>query len=46
MAPPDASEPHRPTAVVVIGGGRSGLSAGYHLKRRGFAGATTSSLTT
>ena len=25
--------------VVVIGGGQSGLSAGYHLKRRGFAGA-------
>ncbi|KHD74484.1 flavin-containing monooxygenase [Actinoplanes utahensis] len=25
--------------VVVIGGGQSGLSAGYHLKRRGFASA-------
>ena len=25
--------------VVVIGGGQSGLSAGYHLKRRGFVSA-------
>ncbi|GAA3826451.1 flavin-containing monooxygenase [Streptomyces phyllanthi] len=28
-------------AVVVIGGGQSGLSAGYHLKRRGFTSALT-----
>ena len=28
----------RKATVVVIGGGQSGLSAGYHLKRRGFAG--------
>ncbi|MED7827427.1 NAD(P)-binding domain-containing protein [Streptomyces chiangmaiensis] len=27
--------------VVVIGGGQSGLSAGYHLKRRGFTNALT-----
>jgi hypothetical protein len=27
--------------VVVIGGGQAGLSAGYHLKRRGFADART-----
>ncbi|MEU4245404.1 NAD(P)-binding domain-containing protein [Actinoplanes sp. NPDC026619] len=26
------------TSVVVIGGGQAGLSAGYHLKRRGFDG--------
>jgi cation diffusion facilitator CzcD-associated flavoprotein CzcO len=31
----------RHATVVVIGGGQSGLSAGYHLKRRGFAGALT-----
>jgi len=30
--------------VVVIGGGQSGLSAGYHLKRRGFASALTPSV--
>lgn len=29
----------RRAAVVVIGGGQSGLSAGHHLKRRGFASA-------
>jgi cation diffusion facilitator CzcD-associated flavoprotein CzcO len=29
----------RPATVVVIGGGQSGLSAGYHLKRRGFGSA-------
>jgi cation diffusion facilitator CzcD-associated flavoprotein CzcO len=31
----------RHATVVVIGGGQSGLSAGYHLKRRGFASALT-----
>jgi cation diffusion facilitator CzcD-associated flavoprotein CzcO len=31
----------RHATVVVIGGGQSGLSAGYHLKRRGFASAQT-----
>ncbi|MFF4442570.1 flavin-containing monooxygenase [Streptomyces sp. NPDC001621] len=31
----------RRATVVVIGGGQSGLSAGYHLKRRGFASALT-----
>lgn len=31
----------RRTAVVVVGGGQSGLSAGYHLKRRGFTSALT-----
>ncbi|WP_416973069.1 NAD(P)-binding domain-containing protein [Streptomyces sp. 4F14] len=29
----------RRAGVVVIGGGQSGLSAGYHLKRRGFTSA-------
>jgi cation diffusion facilitator CzcD-associated flavoprotein CzcO len=29
----------RTATVVVIGGGQSGLSAGYHLKRRGFVSA-------
>ena len=31
--------PVRRATVVVIGGGQSGLSAGYHLKRRGFVSA-------
>lgn len=31
----------RRATVVVIGGGQSGLSAGYHLKRRGFTSALT-----
>jgi cation diffusion facilitator CzcD-associated flavoprotein CzcO len=31
----------RRATVVVIGAGQAGLSAGYHLKRRGFAGALT-----
>ena len=31
----------RTATVVVIGGGQSGLSAGYHLKRRGFVSALT-----
>jgi cation diffusion facilitator CzcD-associated flavoprotein CzcO len=31
----------RHATVVVLGGGQSGLSAGYHLKRRGFASALT-----
>ncbi|MEV6350413.1 NAD(P)-binding domain-containing protein [Actinoplanes sp. NPDC051851] len=31
----------RSASVVVIGGGQSGLSAGYHLKRRGFTSALT-----
>ena len=31
----------RHATVVVIGGGQSGLSAGYHLKRRGFVSALT-----
>lgn len=35
MAPVDA----RGAAVVVIGAGQAGLSAGYHLQRRGFASA-------
>jgi cation diffusion facilitator CzcD-associated flavoprotein CzcO len=35
------SEPERRATVVVIGGGQSGLSAGYHLKRRGFTSALT-----
>lgn len=35
MAPADA----RRAAVVVIGAGQAGLSAGYHLQRRGFASA-------
>ncbi|GAA2914361.1 oxidoreductase [Actinoplanes cyaneus] len=30
----------RRASVVVIGGGQAGLSAAYHLKRRGFADAT------
>ncbi|MFD9513923.1 flavin-containing monooxygenase [Streptomyces mirabilis] len=34
----------RRATVVVIGGGQSGLSAGYHLKRRGFASALTASI--
>ncbi|MFJ9558633.1 NAD(P)-binding domain-containing protein [Streptomyces fuscichromogenes] len=34
----DARSPRRAT-VVVIGGGQSGLSAGYHLERRGFTSA-------
>ena len=35
------AEPRRAT-VVVIGGGQSGLSAGHHLKRRGFTSAVDS----
>ena len=31
----------RSATVVVIGGGQSGLSAAYHLRRRGFASALT-----
>ncbi|WP_075779812.1 NAD(P)-binding domain-containing protein [Streptomyces acidiscabies] len=31
----------RRASVVVIGGGQSGLSAGHHLKRRGFTSALT-----
>ncbi|MFF3380682.1 flavin-containing monooxygenase [Streptomyces sp. NPDC002680] len=31
----------RRATVVVVGGGQSGLSAGYHLKRRGFTSALT-----
>ncbi|MEV5847499.1 NAD(P)-binding domain-containing protein [Streptomyces sp. NPDC051985] len=34
-----ASPSPRRATVVVIGGGQSGLSAGYHLKRRGFVSA-------
>lgn len=34
-----ASPTERRATVVVIGGGQAGLSAAYHLKRRGFAGA-------
>ena len=34
-------DPGVQATVVVIGGGQSGLSAGYHLKRRGFASALT-----
>src|SRR3954453_10985845 len=37
MAPTDASAASRRATVVVVGGGQSGLSAGYHLKRHGFA---------
>ncbi|MFC4245159.1 NAD(P)-binding domain-containing protein [Gryllotalpicola reticulitermitis] len=33
------SAPARYAAVVVIGAGQAGLSAGYHLKRRGFTDA-------
>jgi thioredoxin reductase len=39
MAPTDASAASRRATVVVVGGGQSGLSAGYHLKRHGFASA-------
>jgi cation diffusion facilitator CzcD-associated flavoprotein CzcO len=38
---PDATPPRRAT-VVVIGGGQAGLSAAYHLQRRGFLSALTS----
>ncbi|MGR7027195.1 NAD(P)-binding domain-containing protein [Geodermatophilus sp. URMC 62] len=31
--------PDRAATVVVVGGGQAGLSAGYHLQRRGFASA-------
>ncbi|MGI9586995.1 MAG: FAD-dependent oxidoreductase [Dietzia maris] len=34
---PDQESPTRPVDVVVIGAGQAGLSAGYHLRRRGFA---------
>jgi cation diffusion facilitator CzcD-associated flavoprotein CzcO len=33
--------PERAASVVVIGGGQAGLSAAYHLKRRGFVSALT-----
>src|SRR3954463_15449620 len=39
MAPTDASAASRRATVAVVGGGQSGLSAGYHLKRHGFASA-------
>src|SRR3954454_20368755 len=39
MAPTDAPAPRRRATVVVVGGGQTGLSAGYHLKRHGFASA-------
>lgn len=35
----DGSESPRSATVVVIGAGQAGLSAGYHLLRRGFASA-------
>ncbi|MEU9343522.1 NAD(P)-binding domain-containing protein [Streptomyces sp. NPDC048278] len=38
-AGPYGSQSSRRASVVVIGGGQSGLSAGYHLKRRGFVSA-------
>ncbi|MGW2384901.1 NAD(P)-binding domain-containing protein [Streptomyces sp. NPDC001658] len=48
LAPPrGGAEPERGAGggghatVVVIGGGQSGLSAGHHLKRRGFTSALT-----
>ena len=30
---------HRTATVAVVGGGQAGLSAGYHLQRRGFTSA-------
>jgi thioredoxin reductase len=39
--PADVGPAVREATVVVIGGGQSGLSAGYHLKRRGFTSALT-----
>ena len=44
-APRDSPIPHtrvRRATVVVIGAGQAGLSAAYHLQRRGFADATAS----
>lgn len=38
-APADAENAARFATVVVIGAGQAGLSAGYHLARRGFASA-------
>lgn len=38
--PADARTHVRPVGVVVIGAGQAGLSAAYHLRRRGFAPAT------
>ncbi|WP_293996085.1 NAD(P)-binding domain-containing protein [Streptomyces sp.] len=38
-ADPYDSRSLRRATVVVVGGGQSGLSAGYHLKRRGFVSA-------
>src|SRR5215218_6390516 len=37
--PEEPAGERRRATVVVIGGGQSGLSAGYHLERRGFASA-------
>jgi cation diffusion facilitator CzcD-associated flavoprotein CzcO len=43
--PPDAETPVRPVGVVVIGAGQAGLSAAYHLRRRGFVPAAVPSRT-
>jgi cation diffusion facilitator CzcD-associated flavoprotein CzcO len=37
---PDIASTGRHVTIVVIGGGQAGLSAAYHLQRRGFVGAT------
>ena len=41
MSDDGSSPPRRTATVVVIGAGQAGLSAGYHLRRRGFVGVTT-----
>lgn len=39
MSHPSPASPERRATVVVIGAGQAGLSAGYHLLRRGFVSA-------
>ena len=38
-SPPSRPRPDRAATVLVVGGGQAGLSAGYHLQRRGFVSA-------